>query len=529
MKKMLNYFEGINGIILIIYTMTIFVLTEYANIDDSRLSFGIRVLIIGVLSIALCPLLIKVCKKIEINQKNYMQTKKQSIAWNVLYFIIPFAVFLYHYLIFYPGSFSNDTFEQIGYCLSNQYSDWHPVMQTLFAIKMPLVLTNGWVGSMILFQIVFFSLAICYATKTIEENSNKLLAFVFLSIILLNPQTTNIAMFPWKDVSFAIGTLVLMSFALKIFSSKGKWLTKKRNFIAYVFFLVFTTLMRHNAILFTAFLILATIFFMPKKNIYILVLSFVLVIFVVKIPVYSLMNVIKPNERQIETLGLPMTVIGAVTKYNPDALDEETKEFAYKVSPKEIWEEVYQYGNYNWVKWNDKTNNTVIEEYGAKQVIAMMIRTLKNSPRVALTGLIKLTEVVYTISDYYSYVDFPYPSQDTVLGDTKDLFENSEILRESKQNYTMYINKIFPMLFVYVGAMHLYILIAILSKCQLNLWEDWKKIFFALPLLAYNFGTALLLTSAHDSSRFFYYTFLITPLVLLLFFKNDEIEKREEQ
>ena len=80
----------------------------------------------------------------------------------------------------------------------------------------------------------------------------------------------------------------------------------------------------------------------------------------------------------------------------------------------------------------------------------------------------------------------------------------------------------FPMLVMYIGSMHLLLLVAILAKCRLNKWKDWKKILIVLPLFVYNFGTALLLTGAEDSTRFFYYTFLLMPVLLVFLFTKKE-------
>ena len=96
-----------------------------------------------------------------------------------------------------------------------------------------------------------------------------------------------------------------------------------------------------------------------------------------------------------------MTIIGAVVTHTPEALDEETREFAYKVAPKEVWEEKYKDGSYNAVKWDDRTNNNVIEEYGTQKVISMMFKSINASKCVALTSLIKLTDANYSLTDDY--------------------------------------------------------------------------------------------------------------------------------
>jgi hypothetical protein len=71
--------------------------------------------------------------------------------------------------------------------------------------------------------------------------------------------------------------------------------------------------------------------------------------------------------------------------------------------------------------------------------------------------------------------------------------------------------------------MHLLLIASILAKCRLNRLEDWKRILFILPVLAYNFGTALLLTGENDIQRFFTYTFQVIPLLLLFIYhhKNE--------
>ena len=70
---------------------------------------------------------------------------------------------------------------------------------------------------------------------------------------------------------------------------------------------------------------------------------------------------------------------------------------------------------------------------------------------------------------------------------------------------------------MYIGVMNLIIIASILAKHNL------KNILLSLPILFYNFGTMLLLTDNWDVARYYYYTFLITPIVLITIFKNDNL------
>ena len=74
---------------------------------------------------------------------------------------------------------------------------------------------------------------------------------------------------------------------------------------------------------------------------------------------------------------------------------------------------------------------------------------------------------------------------------------------------------VFPWGFMYIGAMHLILIVVVLAKCRFRKWEDWKRIFLVLPVFVYNWGTTLLLTGAPDSARFFFYTFMVVPVVLV--------------
>ena len=172
------------------------------------------------------------------------------------------------------------------------------------------------------------------------------------------------------------------------------------------------------------------------------------------------------------------------------------------------------------MKWDQLTNNDVIEEYGALKVLSMMFRCLKNSPREAMMGLIKLTNVVYSVSDDFLCYTIPSISSN----DYNIKVSGIPVLQMIDRLYAGFCNVLLPHLFMYTGSMHFILLLSILSKCKLNRWMDWKKILFIIPVLLYNFGTMFLLTGADDSGRFFYYTFLLMPVLIAFLYK----EKRSE-
>ena len=512
-----KYLEGTNGLLLILYS--VFIFSTYAFVATDKISSWIKwTILIIILSLVICPLVLKLVRKIQFHQPRKSGTTTHSFLWLLLFFLIPLILFLAKYIICYPGAFSPDSIVQYSQAISNQYNDWHPVIQTLLFIKLPLLLTGGWIGSIALFQIVEFSVILAYALYTIRRHTNNLYAILAMLFIMMNPQTTNMAMYPWKDVSFAMGALLLITYTLRIYFTSGNWIKRPLNLIAFILTATLTTLMRHNALLFTIPLFIAIAFLIHWKHALVILAGVIILIAAIKIPLYSALHVEKSDSRQIETLGLPMNIIGSVATYAKEDLDEETRTFIYQVAPEEAWEESYTYGDYNSVKWDDRTNNDIIEEYGAAKVLSMAWRCINNSPNVSLKGLIHLTDAVYTVCDNYRYYDIPMIFEN-VYGTTQQGIPKLQELNE-KMTYRIY--KGLPWIFMYLGSMHLVLLISALAKCRLNQWNDWKKILLILPVFLYNFGTALLLTSASDSSRFFYYTFLILPTLLIFLYKDDE-------
>ncbi len=408
--------------------------------------------------------------------------------------------------------------------INNNYNDWHPVIHTLIAFKLPLAITNGWVGSIALFQIVIMSLAIAYSIDAILVYTNERYAICSFAFMVLNPQFANIVMYPWKDVAFAIGALLLVTFSLKLFFSKGEWIRKARNLILFVIVTAITTFIRHNAVLFTVPLIFANLFYISRRRASAIIASIIVLCLIIKLPLYSFLNVEKPNMRKVETLGLPMTVIGAAVTYNPNSLDDEIKEFAYKVAPKEVWEEKFTYGSYNSVKWDPRTNNNIIEEYGYRRILSLMIRCFREAGRESTISVIRLTAAPYTLINRYYAVHTPVINDNSI-----GLHQNEGgLLRVILEIYCAVASNVFPHLFMFLGSMHLILIASILAKCKTMRFSEWKKALYILPVFAYNYGTTLLLTGVEDSARFFYYTFLIMPVLLVfLFANNDEGEKTD--
>ena len=64
------------------------------------------------------------------------------------------AVLGFCFLAVNPGGFDGDPGVQLREAVTGNYRDYYPLLHTLIAFRLPLMLTGGWFSSVILFQIL---------------------------------------------------------------------------------------------------------------------------------------------------------------------------------------------------------------------------------------------------------------------------------------------------------------------------------------------------------------------------------------
>lgn len=513
LKKIWSSLAGMNGLLLALYL--VFALAAGAMISVPFSVFYVLFSLIFFVAVSLVagPLLIRFFSKRNIR----CEAPGKHTLLKISFYVLPLLIFLIYYAAWYPGGFSNDSIDQYAQVIDQSYRDWHPAIQTLLTFALPMALTGGWSGSIVLFQILVFSVVLGYLFSTVYQYTNTKYVVCTMVFLLMNPQLSFMALLPWKDVSFAIAVALLVTYSLRIYGTKGVWLRKPVNAVLFVVTAALATLFRHNGLLFTAPLLIALLFYMTKKQGLLICLSVIVLCGCIKIPLYSALGVQSPDKRQIETLGLPMSVISAAVVNDPEALDEDILEFAYQVAPRQVWEEAYRDRGYNSIKFHEQTNNDIIEEYGTQKVISMMLRCMKASKGETLKGLIHLTKPVYILTNDYDSFQYPGIAENELGLEPK---VNSS-LTAICEGYRDFVEQYLGYPYLHVGFIHLILIVAILAKCQLNKWRDWKKILLVLPVFVYNYGTTLLLTGTGDATRFFFYTYLLLPILLVFLFREN--------
>lgn len=511
MGKVKKYSSKFNVILLTLYVSIIWIIHIFVNVTDNKEQLIILSLIIFIFNYKAISFVVSKIEKTNFNAKN----KKVNPLIFLFFLGFCFLYLFVWYIAYCPGGFSYDSINQYCQSINNEYNDWHPVLHTLIFFKFPLLITGN-VFFIILFQIIYFSIILGYMCMVISKHIGIKQACIVLGYIILNPCTAHIVLFPWKDVAFGMFGLLCLIYFFDLYFSNEISNMKLHKIILLAIIIVITTLFRHNACLFTFPIIFSLLFYMKKTHWIKLVFLIVMLLFIVKGPVYKVLNVEAPGNRVTEITGLPLTVIGNVAKEAPEKIDYQLKNFVYTVAPKEKWENYYKCGDFNSLKFTG-INSSVIEETGAYEIVKMMFRCFSYSATNSFKALFMLTDMVYDIGN-----ELEDDMQDIyVISNDYDIRYNGIIqLDVFFKIYTNIINNSILRYIITSGSAILVTLVCVMSKLNWKSKESIKKAVVSSCIFIYDFGTMLLLTG--PDSRFFYITFLVCPLIILFSLYNVE-------
>jgi hypothetical protein len=415
---------------------------------------------------------------------------------------------------------------QLQQVADGSYDDWHPVLQTLLVLAIPYKLFG--LPATTYVQLLFFSAALAYMMSAFYRYSmKKRLRIIIYCLFMVNPLTGYMMMIPWKDSTFTILTMLLATAMLEIVYSEGSRL-KSVGFLVFVgIVLGVCTLVRHNAILFTAPFMLCLIVMSKnfRKRSFCVIGIALLLILSVKGILYKAIGVEKPNQRVVETTGMCMVMMGNAYVTNPECMSDDVIEFLESVKTADFWEVYYKLGDWNHVKWSDE--DEVLDDMdsvGAKTILSYTLDTFKNCPEPSIRAFLAVTGMVWKVdgdvpwSECLERYDNNFVTGSTYRYDISAVYENyktsafGEWLTELLDQYREIVkNSFLRYLFYYAGIYDAILLV--LAVAYMVRRMSIKPLLLIAPVMVYNFGTAVLL-SGYDW-RFFYYTF---PCLFVLAF-----------
>ena len=434
------------------------------------------------------------------------------------------AVLGFCFLAVNPGGFDGDPVKQLRQALTGEYNDFFPVLHTLIAFRLPLALTGGWFPSVILFQILLFSAALTYLCGTVRKYADTVWAFASLALILANPITQSYLMYGYKDETFGICAMVLVCFNARILFSGGEWLKKPAHLAAFSAVLAVTSIVRHNGILFAVPCLAGAALCVSPKRTLAAAGAFLALFAGIRGPLYSAIGVEKAEDRSSQTMGLPMSVIGGAVTYRPEKLDGELLEFAYGVAPREVWEEKYTWGVYNWVDWDPRGNHQLVADAGMAGVLKYMFRAFREAPKESLKALIETTDSTYGVVPDELADGAVY-----LAGEELGLQDRSvPWMKRIMYGWRSLMYVLAPHSFLHSGVTLLALLTVLLARWPLNRLGSWRRIVPVLSVFAYNLVTMLVLFSWWDGARFFHYSLWAAPVLLVMLVRPEGEEKTGE-
>ncbi|GEM_PF-6687885 len=201
----------------------------------------------------------------------------------ILYFSIPFLVFMVYYLAYFPGNMSVDSLNQWKQIIRNSYHDWHPAFHTVFM----WLLTRIWFspGVVSLFQVIFMAGVFAYGMAALENGKAPRSLLLAMTIFFaLWPLNGIYSVTLWKDILYSGAILWLTILTIKIVLSHGEWLRRVPNIFHMIFVMTLVNHFRHNGLASVLAVILGMLLFYPRKIIP------VVIIIAGVITTYSLVN-----------------------------------------------------------------------------------------------------------------------------------------------------------------------------------------------------------------------------------------------
>ena len=447
----------------------------------------------------------------------YSDPKKERarlLFWFGLGFAAVFAWMMVYYYAYFPGSFDWDNLDQWWQIQNHQYDTWHPVFHTLIIALFSKIVNHY--GFAVFMQLLLYSLTCGYLLYTMAKWRFPVWGLVLTEFFLAaNPQTHRILLFMWKDSALTVFMVLFTVYLINIWKTNGVWLKKKRNLIVFILVLISISLVRHNGILYTIpLLVLAMLFFKEIRREAVASLVIMLAgMWFIEHPVYDLVGASRPEQTYVETVGVPMTILCNIHEMAPESLSPEAAEFLSKIGPEKRWK-IYETGNYNSFKFVTNAN-AVISETDPGEFLKFTADTVKNAPGLSLQALYEVTRMVWDIrgtEEWHTDLEYQIRENDWNFGYVADR-EGMRTVLNDFDNWVL--NSPIDYLFSYNGT-HLLILILCTLFVFARKGKGWKAMTLTLPILAYSYGTMLLLCG--PTYRFFHFDSVIfIPLCLLLF------------
>ena len=406
------------------------------------------------------------------------------------------------------GFESNDTKDQWQQVQSLILSDWHPVAHTMLIWAATRIYNNY--AFVVLCQCFCFSL-VCGYFVSVMKNIGMPDKFVWggVAFVACNPATLVLTQVLWKDTAFAIFCLLFALYLVQIHVSDGSWLDAASHQLLLLLSILGMSLMRHNGVLIPVpFLVLFPFAYGRMwRQWACVVLLFPLSLCLIKGPLYDhVLRVRKPDNKisqsYVETIGVPMSMMGAALAWHPEQVPVEAKQFLNRIASDADWSRDSKYGDFNTIKFAKRVElNSALETVPPLQFLKLFADVVKAVPRSSIKGFIGVTRVAWQ------------PVGNTAWSIYLGGVGGFKTLRDDI-NYLVAVSSapLLSWIFWSPGAYQLVLLVLMVSRFRVI---GAKALLLVAPFVTYDLGTMLLLCGP-DYRFFYFYGLVFVPIALAL-------------
>ena len=438
-----------------------------------------------------------------------MYTKRRMMSVFVFVFCFCFAIdLLFLFLVADPGIVTNDSLAQINNILTGEYSNHHPVFNTM-VIKLFIDIAfmlgmNINVGILFfcIFQSLFMSLIYAYCVETMcEMRMNKAVLTVVTIFYAIVPYNFVYSVTLTKDTMFAGFALILVISLFRIREQLGgKIISMILLFVSSVGFILFRTNGYYAYI--ALLVILLFVKFNRKKETVCIALSAFAIAVILRGPVLDSLNVVQPDTA--ESLSIPLQQIGRYVK-DGGTLSDSERAYLNTIMDVDRIPDEYE----DWISdpmknlVRDAGGNSVIEADKAKFIKTWLSLGLK-SPVLYMDAWVDMTRAYYNSS--YSNGSIYYVG---VI--ENDLGIGTNVKSEALKNVIVKCDSIMQGKAITGMGLCLWILVILMSFSLMN--RDYgfieNTVYVAIVL------TLLIATPVGNSFRYAYPVFVGLPFVLV--------------
>jgi len=454
---------------------------------------------------------------------------------DIIIFLIPFCLFMFLLLVFYPGIITYDGHNQWSQIVSNNISNAHPFFSTYFMLLLSKIWNSPTI--VLMFQVFIFSyfwMLICKNIRKNNQNSFKK-ELIYTIIISFIPIISLYSITLWKDILYSYYLMAIAYYIYKGIKDNFKYTSFEIFNIGLLITLVFNY--RHNGMI-TAILLLVMfiiIFVKEKmgfKKLLIVILTFLSLNVLISIPKKIYLE--KNNESNTETKEGVSTIDSYIIwMYGAHVVDDNIKgedlEQLNKIIPIDDWKNVYDPFLINSTGFYDRDNHYYNEnkEYFRK---TFMNYTLKN-PFTIIKHYLKADALLWSpipVGYVYSF-DYTewWPKYEFNNGEVYGYdginikFPIVKKIVEKLTSFTLY----FPFKLFYQPANALYVsIIAIFLLIKQN---KNKKYWLLLAPCILNI-LPLIPTNLAQDLRYVYINYLTLLVIALIFICEYDFTKIRE-